>query len=41
MKTQSSQKRRVRRNVWGAKNLRLIRAALRVWELRQRQRGAP
>lgn len=39
MKTQSEHKRRARKNVWGLKNMRLIRAALRVWELKQRERG--
>jgi hypothetical protein len=38
MKTNTS-KRRARRSVWGPQNIRLIRAALRVWELKQRERG--
>jgi len=29
-------RRRSRRNPWNSKNIKLLRAALRVWELKQR-----
>ena len=32
-------KRRSKRTPWSGKNLRFIRAALRVWELKQRAKG--
>jgi hypothetical protein len=40
MKTlHSASKRRSRRSAWSGRNLRLLRAALRVWELKQRAKG--
>ena len=40
MKTiQTTPKRRTRRSPWSGRNLRLLRAALRVWELKQRDKG--
>jgi hypothetical protein len=33
------QRRRSRRNPWNSKNIKLLRAALRVWELKQRSVG--
>lgn len=39
MKTShSSPKRRARRSPWSGQNMRLLRAALKVWELKQRDR---
>ncbi len=35
----SQNKRCVKRTPWSGKNMRLIRAALRVWELKQRAKG--
>jgi hypothetical protein len=32
-------RRRSRRDPWNSKNIKLIRAALRVWELKQRSAG--
>ena len=37
--TKSQVKRRMKRTPWSGKNIRLIRAALRVWELKQRAKG--
>jgi hypothetical protein len=39
MKTPTAMKRRVRRSPWSAKNFKLLRSALRVWELKQRAMG--
>jgi hypothetical protein len=38
MKTSNEPRRRSRRSPWSAKNFRLLRAALKVWELKQRER---
>jgi hypothetical protein len=37
--TKSQAKRHVKRTPWSGKNMRLLRAALRVWELKQRAKG--
>ena len=39
MKTPTAAKRRARRSPWSAKNFKLLRSALRVWELKQRSMG--
>jgi hypothetical protein len=39
MKTSTDSRRRTRRSPWSAKNFRLLRAALKVWELKRRERG--
>ena len=35
----SETKRRTKRTPWSGKNMRLLRAALKVWELKQRAKG--
>jgi hypothetical protein len=39
MKTPTAAKRRARRSPWSAKNFKLLRSALKVWELKQRSMG--